>query len=165
MKIADLREIMNGMSFDYFVLRELNQTVVYYSQFLINEYEVSAQKDGDKNRGGLSEFVRKGFICRRLKKLEPKSSDHLHGIYNSKQKMDLLQCLQATYSKKIQTASSTITQHHCAKRAKYDFSVMGSFNIDVNLPSHEHENLEEFCNLFNLSNLIKSNTCFAITHL
>ena len=55
----------------------------------------------------------------------------------------------------IEIASSTSTQHHCAKRAKYNFIVMGDFNIDVNLPSQEHENLEEFCNLFNLSNLIK----------
>ena len=45
-----------------------------------------------------------------------------------------------------------------------NFIVMGDFNIDVNLPSHEHDKLEEFCNLFDLSNLIKSNTCFTKTH-
>ena len=33
-----------------------------------------------------------------------------------------------------------------------NFIVMGDFNIDVNLPSHEHDKLEEFCNLFDLSN-------------
>ena len=42
--------------------------------------------------------------------------------------------------------------------------MVGDFNIDVNLPSQEHEKLEEFCNLFILSNLIKSDTCFAKTH-
>ena len=40
---------------------------------------------------------------------------------------------------------------------------MGDLNIDVNLPIQEHEKLEAFCNLFNSSNLIKSNTCFAKT--
>ena len=40
-------------------------------------------------------------------------------------------------------------------------NVMGGFNIDLNLPSQEHDLLEEFCNLFDLSNLRKSNTCFA----
>ena len=45
-----------------------------------------------------------------------------------------------------------------------DFIVMGDFNIDANLPIHEHGKLEEFCNLFDLSNLIKSNTCFTKTH-
>ena len=47
----------------------------------------------------------------------------------------------------------------------YDnFIVMGDFNIDLNLPIHEHGKLQEFCNLFSLSNLIKSNTCFTKTH-
>ena len=45
-----------------------------------------------------------------------------------------------------------------------NFIVMGDFNIDLNLPIHEHGKLEEFCNLFDLSNLIKSNTCFTKTH-
>ena len=45
-----------------------------------------------------------------------------------------------------------------------DFIVMGDFSIDANLPIHEHGKLEEFCNLFDLSNLIKSNTCFTKTH-
>ena len=42
---------------------------------------------------------------------------------------------------------------------------MGDFNIDGNLPSHEHDKLDEFCYLFDLSNLIKSNTCFTKTHI
>ena len=37
-----------------------------------------------------------------------------------------------------------------------NFVVMADFNIDVKL--------EEFCNFFDLSNLIKSNTCFTETH-
>ena len=45
-----------------------------------------------------------------------------------------------------------------------NFIVMGDFNTDVNLASHEHGKLEEFCNLFDLSNLIKSNICFTKTY-
>ena len=45
-----------------------------------------------------------------------------------------------------------------------NFIVMGDFKIDVNLPSHEHDKLQEFCYLFDLSNLIKSNTCFTKSH-
>ena len=45
-----------------------------------------------------------------------------------------------------------------------NFIEMGGFNIDVNLSSHEHDKLEEFCNLFDLSNLTKSNTCFTKKH-
>ena len=46
----------------------------------------------------------------------------------------------------------------------YNFIVMSHFNIDVNLPSHEHEKLEEFWNFLNFSNLIKSDTYFTKTH-
>ena len=45
-----------------------------------------------------------------------------------------------------------------------NFIVMSDFNIDVNLPSHEPYELERFCNFFDLSNLIKSNTFFTKTH-
>ena len=34
----------------------------------------------------------------------------------------------------------------------------------TSLPSHEEEKLNEFGNLFNLSNLVKSDTCFTKTH-
>ena len=95
--IKGLKEIMSGISLDYFVLSETKlsklDSSLPFTQFHINEYEVRVQKNGEKSRGGLSEFVRKGFIFKRLKKLEPKSSDHLQRIYNFKQKMDLPQCL------------------------------------------------------------------------
>ena len=42
---------------------------------------------------------------------------------------------------------------------------MSDFNIDINLPSHKHGKLEEFFNLFNLSNSIKPDTCFTKTHI
>ena len=45
-----------------------------------------------------------------------------------------------------------------------NFIVMDDFNIDVNLASHGHDKLEEFWYLFDLSNLIKSSTCFTKSH-
>ena len=39
------------------------------SQFKLNEYEVRARTDRHKHGGGLIEFVRQGFICKRLKKM------------------------------------------------------------------------------------------------
>ena len=95
--IKGLREIMSSISLDYFVLSETKlrklDSSLPFTQFHINEYEVRVQRNGEKSRARLSEFLRKGFIFKRLKKLEPKPSDHLQRICNSKQKMDLLQCL------------------------------------------------------------------------
>ena len=37
--------------------------------------------------------------------------------------------------------------------------VMGDFHIDINSSGVEKNKLEEFCNLFDLTNLIHGNTC------
>ena len=41
---------------------------------------------------------------------------------------------------------------------------MGSFNIDVTNTGVEFDKLHEFCDLFNLTNLITSPTCFTKTY-
>ena len=41
---------------------------------------------------------------------------------------------------------------------------MGDFNIDVTKKGIEFDKLDEFCDLFNLTNLATSPTCFTKTH-
>ena len=41
---------------------------------------------------------------------------------------------------------------------------MGDFNIDVTDKGTEFDKLDEFCDLFNLTNLVTSPTCFAKAH-
>ena len=38
---------------------------------------------------------------------------------------------------------------------------MGDFNIDIRTKDREYEKFEDFCSLFSLSNLIKTETCFS----
>ena len=45
-----------------------------------------------------------------------------------------------------------------------NFVVMGDFNIDIRTKGREYEKFEDFCSLFNLSNLIKPETCFSKNH-
>ena len=45
------------------------------SQFKLNGYEIRARRDRHKHGGGLIEFVRQGFICKRLKKYERSYSE------------------------------------------------------------------------------------------
>ena len=42
-----------------------------------------------------------------------------------------------------------------------NFIVMGDFNIDIRTKDREYEKFEDFCSLFSLSNLIKTETCFS----
>ena len=41
---------------------------------------------------------------------------------------------------------------------------MGDFNIDIRNKGREYGKFEDFCSLFNLSNLIKAETCFSKNH-
>ena len=38
--------------------------------------------------------------------------------------------------------------------------IMGNFNIDLKVKGFSFNKLDEFCDLFNLTNLIKTKTCF-----
>ena len=59
------------MSLDYLVISETKLDESFPSaQFNINNYEIRNRRDRDKNGGGLTEFVRKGFITKRLKDYE-----------------------------------------------------------------------------------------------
>ena len=46
-----------------------------------------------------------------------------------------------------------------------NFVILGDFNIDVKVTSRELDKLEEPCNLFNLPNSIRSETCFTRDHV
>ena len=46
-----------------------------------------------------------------------------------------------------------------ASLAYENFIIMGDFNIDINTAGIYVDKLEEFCNLFNLTTLIKTETC------
>ena len=45
-----------------------------------------------------------------------------------------------------------------------NFIIMGDFNIDINTAGIEVDKLDEFCNLFNLKNLIKTEPCCTKNH-
>ena len=45
-----------------------------------------------------------------------------------------------------------------------NMTIMGDFNIDLKTQGRDFNKLDEFCDLFNLTNLIKSETCFTKSH-
>ena len=68
-KVIDLGEILKDLPLDYMVISETKLDESFpNSQFKLNGYEVRARRDRHKHGGGLVEFVRQGFTCKRLKK-------------------------------------------------------------------------------------------------
>ena len=75
-KIIDVREMIGRLQLDYFVMSETKLDSSFPSaQFHIGDYEIRNRRDTDKSGGGLTEFVKKGIITKRLKDLETNLSE------------------------------------------------------------------------------------------
>ena len=74
-KVVDLREIILELSLDYLAISETKIDQIFpAAHFYIKGYEVRATRDRDKHGGDLIEFVKNGFISKRLKEYETKKS-------------------------------------------------------------------------------------------
>ena len=74
-QVIDLGEVLKDLPLDYLVISETKLDESFpNSQLKLNELEVRARRAGHKHGGGLIEFVRQGFIYKRLKKYKPNYS-------------------------------------------------------------------------------------------
>ena len=86
-KIIDLREIIQYLNLDYFVLSETKIDSSFLSaQFAIDNHEIKARRDRNCNGEGLIGYVCKGITSRSLKEYETPHSETI--------------CLEITISKK-----------------------------------------------------------------
>ena len=71
-KVIELGVILKDLPLKYLVISETKLDDSFpNAQFKINGYEARTRRDRNKHGGGLIEFVRQGFISKRLKKYEP----------------------------------------------------------------------------------------------
>ena len=155
---------MKTLSLDYLILSETKIDESFpTSQFDIEGYEIRARRDRDKYGGGLTEFVRRSLICKILRDCEPKYSEYLcseltftnkkwicFSIYRPPESSNLL-----TFFEELRTSLSKAI-------LKYkNLLIMGDFNIDMERKSLGYD---KFCDLFNLTNLMQSETCFTKNH-
>ena len=132
------------------------------AQFKINGYEVRARRDRNKHGGGLIEIVRQGFISKRLKKYEPIFSECTCSEFTiSKKKWICFSIYRPPSAGNIETFFEEMNEVISTALCKYEnLFVMGDFNIDIKSSNSDKDKLEYFCDLFNLTNLVHSDTCF-----
>ena len=148
---------------DYFVISETKLDDSFpTAQFNIEGYEVRARRDRDKNGGGLIEFVKQGVICRRLKEYETKTSESICSeLIISKKKLICFSIYRPPATGNIKTFFDEMKDVISKATCKYEnILVMGDFNIDINNSSSDKEKLVSFCDLFGLTNIVLSETCF-----
>ena len=163
-KIVDAREVFGKFRLDYFVLSESKLDASFPSaQFYIGNLEIRNRSDRDKNGGGLIEIVRKGFITKKIKKYETKVSETIASEFTiSKEKWFCLSIYRPPTSTNLNIFFEKLTNSLSEAVNKYDnLIVMDDFNIDLNKTNCiGFGKLEEFCDNFNRTNIVKSNTCF-----
>ena len=158
---------MKTLSLDYLILSETKIDESFLtSQFNVEGYEIRARRDRNKFGGGLVEFVRRGLICKRLRDYEPKYSECLCSeLTFTNKKWICFSIYRPPESSNLSTFFEELTTSLSKALLKYEnLLIMGDFNVDMKSKSLGYDKRDEFCDLFNLTNVIKSETCFTKNH-
>ena len=162
-KVIDLGEILKDLPLDYMLISETKLDESFPNpQFKLNGYEVRAGRDRRKHEGGLIEFVRQGFICKRLKNMNLIAvSVSVLNFTISKKKWNCFSIYRPPSTGNIKTFFEEMNEVISKALCKYEnLIVMSDFNIDIKSSNSDKDKLENFCHLFNLTNLVHSETCF-----
>ena len=166
-KIIDLRNIISHLQLDYFVLSETKISDSFQSaKFDMSGYETRARSDRDGMWGGIIEYVRRGVICKRLNSFETTISKSICSeLVISKKKWFCMCIYRPPNHNSLSTFfdETTLSLNKAALKFKHSI-VMGDFNIDVNASGSGKNKLDEFCNLFDLTNLVREVTCCTNNH-
>ena len=157
-KIVHLGEIILELSLDYLVLSETKIDQNFpIAQFNTKWYEVRAR---DKHGDGLIEFVK------RLTEYETKQSESICSeLTIANRKWICLNIYRPPNPNNMNTFFHEITASLSKAAVKYDnIIIMGDFNIYIKYKGLGYGKLDTFCDLFNLTNLIHSETCLMKNH-
>ena len=160
-KIVDAREVFGKLHLDYFVLSQTKLDNSFPSaQFSIENFEITYRRGRDNNGCGLIEFVRKGIITKKIKEYETKVSENIASEFTiSKKKWFCLSVYRPPTSTNLEIFFEELTNFLSKAVNKYgNLVVMGDFNIKLNKTDCiGFGKLEEFCDNFNLANIVKRN--------
>ena len=85
--------------------------------------------------------------------------------YFYQQKVDMFSIYRPSESSNLSTFFEELTTSLSKEILKYEnLLIMGDFNIDMKSKCFTYNKLDEFCDLLNLTKLIKSETCFTKNH-
>ena len=122
-----------------------------------------SSRDRDKHGGGLIEFVKNGFISKRLKEHETKQSESesvCSEFTIANREWICLNIYRSLFPNNMNSSFDEIT----ASLSKYEnIIIMGDFHVDEKNKGLGYGKLGTFCDLFNLTNLIHSKSCLTKT--
>ena len=159
-----LEELLENFHQIISLLVKLSQIRVFHLH--ASNYEIRNRRDRDKNGGGLIEFVRKGFIIKRLKDYETKTCETIYSEFTvSRKKWICFSAYRPASYNNLIIFFEELNKSICKALNTYDsIIVMGDFNIDINKDETIGHKLDVFCDTLNLTNLVKSDTYYTNSH-
>ena len=154
-KIVHLKEIILELSLDYLVQSETKIGESFpAAQFYIKGNKVRATRDRDKHGGGLIEFVKNGFISKRLKEYETNQSESICSEFTiANRKWICLNTYRPPNPNNMNTFFDEITACLGKAAMKYE-NIMGGFNTDIRKKGLGYGKLDTFCDLLNLTSKV-----------
>ena len=121
-KIVDAREVFGKLQLDNFALSETKLDDSFPSaQFYIENYEIRNRRYRGKIGGGLIEFVRKGFITKKIKEYETKVGETIASVFTiSKKKWFCLSVYRPPTSTNLDLFFEELTNSLSKAVNKYD---------------------------------------------
>ena len=115
-------------------------------RFKLIGYEIRARRDRHKHGGGLIEFVRQGFIFKRLKKYEPNYSESICSEFTvSKKKWICFSIYRPPSTENIKILFEEMNEVISKALCKYEnLIVMGDFNKDIKGSNSDKDKLKIF---------------------
>ena len=109
-------------------------------------------------------FVRRGIICKRISDFELSFSECSELII-SKSRWVCFSIYRPPDPVNFSIFFEELSESLSKVILKYQHVItMRDFNIDLKIKGFGFNKLDELCNLFNLTNLIKTETCFTKSH-
>ena len=120
-----------------------------------------ARSDRDGHGGGLIEFVKRGIICKRVKIFETVIWESICSDITISREKSLYKCTYRLPNfNKLDTFFNEVSDSLSKASLTYEnLVIIGDFHIDINNARMKVDTLNEFCNLFDITNLIKTETC------
>ena len=161
-KINHLREICKESPPDILCFDEtkLDSSYLMLSSKQMITYFIPFRKDRNKCGGGKIVFMRQSLIIRRLPKFETKVSETICvELTISKKKWCILFAYRLPQNNNLKTFFEEINLSLYTFVNEYD-SIMLIGDLCLNTKSKNNSYYSALCDTFDLTNLIKANTCF-----
>ena len=166
-KIIDLRVIAEKCLPDILLIEETKLNSDFKTElFLINNYKSPIRLDRSEFGGGLMQYSRNGIICNRVPSFEVPSLELLCSELVVAKKKWIIYSIYRPPNVNIATFFSDLSTSLNRALDRYDnIILMGDINIDTqNKTDPGFDKLVSFCDVFGLSNLVTSKTCFTKNH-